>query len=66
MNVYMCNVSDRSPGRPEGSLFNSYYTVGVGKGVTPFSGLLFFTLFFFFFGVFGMTRPRIEPQSSTH
>ena len=33
-------VGNRSRGRPEGSLFNSYYT----EGATPFPGLLHFTL----------------------
>ena len=52
-------------------LFNSYYTLG--KGATPFPGLLHFTLDPYLimlsvkqsgiFWVFGMSRPGIEPWS---
>ena len=35
-------VSNLSSGWPEGSFFNSYYSVG--EGATPFPGLLHFTL----------------------
>ena len=76
-NIY--KVGYRSRGRPEGSLFNSYYTVGAisREGGTPFPRLLHFTLdpnlimlsfkqdgFKYHFWVFGMTRPGIEPWSS--
>ena len=40
----MSKVDDRNQGRPEGSLFNNYYTELVGEGATPFPGLLHFTL----------------------
>ena len=69
-------MSDRSQGRPEGSLFDSLLHHGVGEGETPFQGLLHFTLdsyvimlsvklggIKYHFGVFGITRPGIEPRS---
>ena len=72
---YKKNVSkigDRSRERPEGSLFNSYYT----KGASPFPGLLHFPLdtylillsakqrgINYHFKVFDMTRPGVEPRS---
>ena len=37
-------VGDPSRGRPEGSLFNSYYSVVLGEGATPLPGLHYFTL----------------------
>ena len=70
-----CKVGNHSRGRPEGSLFNSYYTEVYGEGATPFPGLLYCTLDSYLimlsaskaasstiFWVFGMTRPGIEPQ----
>ena len=36
-------AGERSRGRPESSLFNSYYTE-VLEGATPFPGLLYFAL----------------------
>ena len=36
----MSKVGDHSRGLPEGSLFNSYYTLGVGESATPFRRLL--------------------------
>ena len=40
----MNKFSNRSRGRPEGSIFNSYYTMAWGRWATPFPGLLHFTL----------------------
>ena len=40
--IYIYKLADRCRGRPEGSLFNRYYTVG--EGANPFPGLLHFTL----------------------
>ena len=70
-------VGNRSQGRPEGSLFNSYYTKVYGEGATSFPALLHFTLdtyllllivkqggIKYHFYVFGMTWPGIEPRSS--
>ena len=42
-NMIRSKVGDRYQGRPEGSLFNSYYTKMLGD-VPPFLGLLYFTL----------------------
>ena len=69
-NNIVSKVGNRSRGRPEGSLSNSYYTT------TPFPGLLPFTLDTYLillsvkqevsntiFKVFGMTQPGIEPWS---
>ena len=45
-------------GEPEGSLFNSYYTELLG-GLTPFPGLLHFTLDTYFLNAdFCITEPR--------
>ena len=43
--IYKSKVGDLCRGCPKGSFFDSYYTTdGVGEGVTPFPGLLHFTL----------------------
>ena len=68
-------VGDRSRGRPEGSLFNSYYTEVWGRALLQsldYSTLpLIDTLYCWvlskeasstIFKVFGMTRPGIEPR----
>ena len=50
MHIIMSNIevvskfSDRSRGRSEGSLFNSYYTEVLVGGATPSSRFLYFTL----------------------
>ena len=64
-------LGDCSQGRPEGLIFNGYYT-----GTTPFRGLLNFTLdtyliilnakqggIKYHLLVFGSISPEIEPQS---
>ena len=63
-------VGDRSQGQPEGSLFISYYTEGVGEGATPFLYSWYLIVqcvkqgcIEHRFSVFGMTRPGIEPRS---
>ena len=43
--------------------FHNLQHRGVGEGVTPFPGLLHFTLDPYLFWVFGKTRYRIEPRS---
>ena len=70
------NVGDRSRGRSEGSLFNSYYTEMEGSALLLSlecsTLLLICTLYYWelskelsstIFCVFGMTRPGIEPRS---
>ena len=73
--VCKSKVCNRSQGQPEGSLFNSYYTK-CKEGHYTFPGLLHFSpdLYLimlsvkqsgikYFFWVFGITQPRIEPRS---
>ena len=38
------NFADLSVGRPEGSLFNSFYSEVYGEGATPFPGSLYLPL----------------------
>ena len=68
-------VGDCCGGRPEGSVFNSYFTEMLWGGATPFpcSTLPFISTLYCWvlskeisstiFKVFGMTRPGIEPRS---
>ena len=69
-------VGDLSQGRPEGSLFNSYYTEVYGEGATPFPELFHLPLIRTLYcrvlskevsstilKIFDMTRPGIEPRS---
>ena len=42
--IYISKVGDHSRGLHEGCLFDSLLHQGVGEGVTPFPGLLHFTL----------------------
>ena len=68
-------VTDRSRGRPEGSLFNSYYTEVLGRALLLSTNCptlpLIRTLYWrvlsnevssTIFKVFGMTRPVVEPR----
>ena len=43
LSLYISKAGDRSRGRSEGSLFNSYYTAA-WRALIPFPGLLHFTL----------------------
>ena len=63
-------VGDSSWGRLEGSRFNSYFTDVRGRALTPFPGLLHFTLDTnllnvsrTIFWIFVITRPGIELRS---
>ena len=69
-------VGDRSRRRPEGSLFNSYYTEMLGKALllsldcstlplirTLYCRVLSKEVSSTIFKVFGMTQPGIEPRS---
>ena len=76
-NIYeVSKVGDRSQGRPEGSLFNSYYTEVWGRVLllsldcstlplicTLYCWVLCKEVSSRIFKIFGMTQPRIEPQS---
>ena len=74
--IYSRKVGHHSRGRPEGSLFNSYYTEVLGRAQLlslNCSTLLFIRTVYCWvfskevsntiFKVFGMTRPAIEPRS---
>ena len=74
--IYISKVGDCSWGRPEGSLFNSYYTEVYGRALLLSLNcstlLLISTLYCWvlskevsstIFKVFGMMRPGIEPRS---
>ena len=76
-NKSKSKVGDRSWGRPEGSLFNSYYTEMQGRVLllspdcsslplirTLYCWVLSKVVSSTIFRVFGMTRPGIEPRSS--
>ena len=73
---FVSKVGDRSWGRPEGFLFNSYYTEVYGRALLPsldcsilplirtlYCWVLSMEVSSTIFKVFGMTRPRIEPRS---
>ena len=77
VHIYIyCKVSDRSQGRPEDSLFNSYDTKVSGRALllsldcstlplirTLYCWVLSKEVSSTIFKVFGMTQPGIEPRS---